>query len=61
MGVNLNWTIWNGNRNKNLIKLNELTEQQAQADSAIQANSIQEQITQLYIQIYCCPVKHKRA
>lgn len=50
-GVNLNWTIWNGNRNKNLIKLNELTEQQAQADSAIQANSIQEQITQLYIQI----------
>lgn len=51
MGVNLNWTIWNGNRNKNLIKLNELTEQQAQADSAIQANSIQEQITQLYIQI----------
>lgn len=50
-GVNLNWTIWNGNRNKNLIKLNELTEQQAPADSAIQANSIQEQITQLYIQI----------
>ncbi|MBQ7421449.1 MAG: TolC family protein, partial [Prevotella sp.] len=33
------------------IKLNELAEQQAELDSAITANSIQEQIAQLYIQI----------
>ena len=50
-GINMNWTIWNGNRNRNQILLNELTEQQAELDSAITANSIQEQIAQLYIQI----------
>lgn len=50
-GVNLNWTVWNGGRNKKQIKLNELTEQQAELDSATQANSIQEQIVQLYVQI----------
>lgn len=50
-GVNLNWTVWNGNRNKNQVKLNELAELQAEADSAVTANSIQEQIAQLYVQI----------
>lgn len=50
-GVNLNWTVWNGNRNRKQVKLNELTEQQAALDSAQQANSIQEQIVQLYVQI----------
>ncbi len=49
--VDANWTVWNGNRNRNQVKLNELTEQQALVDSAIQANSIQEQILNLYIQI----------
>lgn len=49
--LNFNWTVWNGKRNKNQIKLNELAEQQAELDSAITANSIQEQIAQLYIQI----------
>lgn len=50
-GLNLNWTVWNGNRNRNQLKLNKVVEQQAEADSAITANSIQEQIAQIYIQI----------
>ena len=50
-GVNANWTVWNGNRNRNTIKLNELTAQQAEIDSAITAKTIQERIVQLYVQI----------
>lgn len=50
-GINANWTVWNGNQNRNTIKMDKLSEQQAQLDSAITANSIQEQITQLYMQI----------
>ena len=50
-GVNANWTVWNGNRNKNTIKLNELTAQQAQVDSVTTARSIEERIVQLYVQI----------
>ena len=50
-GINANWTVWNGNRNRNTIKLNELTAQQAEIDSAITAKNIQERIVQLYVQI----------
>lgn len=50
-GLNANWTVWNGNRNFNQIKLNKLSTQQAEQDSAVTANSIQEQIAQLYVQI----------
>ncbi len=50
-GVNSNWTVWNGNRNRNTVKLNKITAEQAQADSAVTANNIQEQIAQLYVQI----------
>lgn len=50
-GLNANWTVWNGNRNVNQIKLNKLTHQQAELDSATTANNIQEQIAQLYVQI----------
>lgn len=49
--LNSSWTVWNGNRNRNTIKQNKLTAEQAQVDSAITANSIQEQIAQLYVQI----------
>ena len=45
------WTVWNGNKNFNTLKLNRLTEQQAALDSATTAKSIEEQIIQLYIQI----------
>lgn len=50
-GINANWTVWNGNQNHNLVKLNKLIEQKAEVDSAVTANSIQEQIAQLYVQI----------
>jgi outer membrane protein len=50
-GVNANWTVWNGNQNRNTVKLNKLAEEQAELDSAVTANSIQEQIAQLYVQI----------
>ena len=49
--VNANWTIWNGNRNKNTIKLNQLASEKASIDSVTTALSIQEQIVQYYIQI----------
>ena len=50
-GLSSNWTVWNGNRNTNAIKQNKLTEEQAELDAAVTANSIQEQIAQLYVQI----------
>lgn len=50
-GINANWTVWNGNRNINTIKQNKLTEKMAELDMQQQANSIQEQIAQLYVQI----------
>lgn len=50
-GVNMNWTVWNGNQNRNAIKQNQLAAEQAVLDSAITANSLQEQIAQLYVQI----------
>lgn len=49
--VSGNWTVWNGGRNTNQVKLNMLTEQQAVLDSAQTANNILEQIAQLYVQI----------
>lgn len=49
--VNGNWTVWNGGRNTNTVKLNKLAAEQARLESAETANSIQEQIAQLYVQI----------
>ena len=46
-----NYTIWNGNKNRNQVKLNKLTTEAAVLDSAIQAQNLQEQIATLYIQI----------
>lgn len=45
------YTIWNGNKNRNQIKLNKLATEAAELDSAIQAQSLQEQIATLFIQI----------
>lgn len=50
-GINANWTVWNGGRNTNTIKQNKLAEQMAELDVEQQANSIQEQIAQLYVQV----------
>lgn len=46
-----NWTVWNGNKNRNNVKLNKLDVEQARLDSATTANSVLEQIAQLYVQI----------
>lgn len=46
-----NWTVWNGNKNTNTVKLNKLTAEQARLDSAVTANNVLEQIAQLYVQI----------
>ena len=46
-----NWTVWNGNKNTNTLKLNKLATEQAKLDSAVTANSVLEQIAQLYVQI----------
>ena len=50
-GINANWTVWNGNRNYNQIKLNKMAEERSSLDSAVSANSLKEQIAQLYVQI----------
>lgn len=49
-GLNLQWTVWNGNKNHNTLRLNRLSEQQAELNVQEQANSIQERIAQLYVQ-----------
>lgn len=46
-----NWTVWNGNKNRNNVKLNKLTVEQARLDSATTANNVLEQIAQFYVQI----------
>ena len=46
-----NYTIWNGNKNKNQVKLNKLMAEAAELDSATQAVKLQEQIATLYVQI----------
>ena len=50
-GLNASWTVWNGNRNRNQVKLNRLSEEQAELEIQETANSIQEKIAQLYVQI----------
>ena len=50
-GINASWTVWNGNRNHNQVKLDQLSVDEARLDSATTANSIQEQIAQLFVQI----------
>ena len=49
--LNGNWTVWNGNRNRNQVKLNELAVEQNAVDSTTTARTIEEQIAQLYVQI----------
>lgn len=50
-GVNANWTVWNGGRNRNTVTLNQLNAKKAEADTQTAAESIQERIAQLYVQI----------
>lgn len=50
-GLNASWTVWNGNQNHNQVKANKLSEQQAELTVELTANTIQEKIAQLYVQI----------
>lgn len=50
-GINANWTVWNGGINTNSIKSKQKNLEITRLESMQQANSIQEQITQLYVQI----------
>ena len=50
-GINASWTVWNGGKNTNQVKLDKLSEQQADLKMEETANSIQEKIAQLYVQI----------
>ncbi|MBO4810142.1 MAG: TolC family protein [Prevotella sp.] len=49
-GLNAQWTVWNGGRNRNNVRMSELSEQQAELSVSEQANSIEERICQLYTQ-----------
>ena len=49
-GLNASWTVWNGNRNRNNVRISQLSEQQAELSLAEQANSIEERICQLFVQ-----------
>ena len=50
-GLNASWTVWNGGQNTNQVRLNRLSEEQADVSISETANSIQEKIAQLYVQI----------
>lgn len=49
--INASWTVWNGNKNHNQVKLNRVSEEQAELTVEETANTIQEKIAQLYVQI----------
>ena len=50
-GINANWTVWNGGRNRQNITDSKYSLEIADLNVQQTANSIQEQIAQLYIQI----------
>lgn len=50
-GLNANWTVWNGGRNQKNIEKSKLNYDISDYDAAQTANSIQEQITQYFVQI----------
>ena len=50
-GLNASWTIYNGGKNTNSIKAQQISLNQAKYATEQSANTIQEQITQLYVQI----------
>lgn len=50
-GVSASWTVWNGGQTSLNIKDSKLEKEQALYATAQKANSIQEQVAQLYVQI----------
>ena len=49
--INAQWTVWNGNQNRNQVKLNRVSEEQAELNVEQTSNTIQESIAKLYVQI----------
>jgi outer membrane protein len=43
--------VWNGNRNHNQVKLNDVAEQAAAEDSIVKARSLEEQLALLFVRI----------
>lgn len=50
-GINAGWVVWNGGKTRLNIRDSELSQSMAELATETTANSIQEQITQLYVQI----------
>ena len=50
-GINAKWTVWDGNKNHNQVKLDRLSEEQANLTVQETANTIQEKIADLYVQV----------
>lgn len=50
-GLNAQWTLWDGNQRRNTLKQKKASRQIAELEVAQTANSLQEQIAQLYIQV----------
>lgn len=50
-GLNAQWTVWNGNRNRNNIRLSEVAQQKADYDYLASEKTIEERINQLYVQL----------
>lgn len=48
-GINTSWTVWNGGQNTNQVKAKRVAEEKADVQIQVSANSIQEQIAQLYV------------
>ena len=49
--LNAQWTVWNGGKNTNTIKLNKIAEDEAELQTQETANTIQQRIAQIYTQI----------
>ena len=50
-GINAQWNVWDGNRLRNVLKQNKVMAEQAEMEARVSANSIEERIAQLYVQI----------
>jgi outer membrane protein len=49
--ISTQWTVWNGNQNHNQVKLNRVNEEKAEMTAQETANTIQQQIAKLYVQM----------
>ena len=50
-GLNAQWTVWNGGQRLNTIKQQKLNKETAELTVNEQENTLQEEITKLYVQI----------